>query len=310
VQINFALRELNLKLVYYGPGRSGKTTNLLKIHEKAPQASKGEMTSIATESDRTLFFDFLPLSLGKVAGMTTRFQLYTVPGQSYYHETRKLVLAHTDGVVWVADSQRDMMDANQESLDDLVLNLTENGFDIKTMPLVMQWNKRDMDDIVPVEELNSTFNKWNAPAFEAVAFEGKGVFQTLKKLAQMVIRKANQEYGNESDKSKDESTDAAPPTSPVEPEVPAPASPVAPTAPAPAAQSIPTPAVLTTPASTPALVNPPARDTPAETPAPEVTAPTNISPAPAPTPEPQAPPAPVAAPAAEKSRMRKAKFDF
>jgi len=256
VQINFALRELNLKLVYYGPGRSGKTTNLLKIHEKAPQASTGEMTSIATESDRTLFFDFLPLSLGKVAGMTTRFQLYTVPGQSYYHETRKLVLAHTDGVVWVADSQRDMMDANQESLDDLIINLTENGYDITTMPLVMQWNKRDMDDIVPVEELNAAFNKWNVPAFEAVAFEGKGVFQTLKKLSQMVIRRANQDYGNEGDNSNEESTAAATPASPVET-----------AAPVPAAQPIPTPTVTTTPVSTPA-------------------------------------------PVAEKSRMRKAKFDF
>lgn len=195
MQINFATRELNLKLVYYGPGRSGKTTNLEKVHEKAPEDAVGELTSIATESDRTLFFDFLPLDLGKVSGMNTRFQLYTVPGQSYYKGTRKLVLSGCDGVIWVADSQRKMMAENLESLHDLAENLAENGLDINTIPLVLQWNKRDLEDIATVEEMNQQFNRWNAPNVEAIAFKGTGVFPTLKALASLVIRRANEEFG-------------------------------------------------------------------------------------------------------------------
>ncbi len=195
VQINFALREVNVKLVYYGPGRCGKTTNLQIIHTKAPKGSIGEMMSIATETDRTLFFDFLPLELGKVAGMNTKFQLYTVPGQVYYKATRKLVLQGADGVVFVADSQREMMEENLQSLSDLEENLRENGLDINTIPLVFQWNKRDLPNIAPVDELNAALNRWNAPHFEAVAVNGDGVFPTLKALASLVIKKLNQEHG-------------------------------------------------------------------------------------------------------------------
>ncbi|MBI3723721.1 GTPase, partial [bacterium] len=142
VQINFAKREINCKLVYYGPGLSGKTTNLEVVHKKAPASKKGELTSIATEGDRTLFFDYMPLELGKVGGMNTKFQLYTVPGQVYYNATRKLVLQGADGVVFVADSQPDKMDENLESLQNLDDNLKEQGLDIRTLPLVLQWNKR------------------------------------------------------------------------------------------------------------------------------------------------------------------------
>ncbi len=203
VQINFALREVNVKLVYYGPGRSGKTTNLQMIHEKAPKGSIGEMMSIATETDRTLFFDFLPLDLGKVAGMNTKFQLYTVPGQVYYKATRKLVLQGADGVVFVADSQSNMMEENIQSLEDLEENLQENGLDINTIPLVLQWNKRDLENIFPVEELNEKVNRWNAPHFEAVAIKGDGVFPTLKALASVVIQKLNREHGYDKDRSSE-----------------------------------------------------------------------------------------------------------
>ncbi len=222
VQINFARREVSIKLVYYGPGRSGKTTNLEIIHAKAPKGSIGDMTSIATETDRTLFFDYLPLDLGQVAGMNTKFQLYTVPGQVYYQATRKLVLQGADGVIFVADSQPSMMEENQQSLQDLEQNLRENGLDINTLPLILQWNKRDLPDVLPVNELNSQLNQWQAPHFEAVAIEGKGVFPTLKTLAGVVIQKLNAEHG------------FAPPA---EPSAPAPAPAAAPQAkPAPAAQ--------------------------------------------------------------------------
>jgi len=241
VQINFALREVNVKLVYYGPGRCGKTTNLQIIHAKAPKGSIGEMMSIATETDRTLFFDFLPLDLGKVAGMNTKFQLYTVPGQVYYKATRKLVLQGADGVVFVADSQRKMMEENQQSLLDLEENLRENGLDINTIPLVFQWNKRDLPNIVAVDELNSTLNRWNAPHFEAVAVNGDGVFPTLKALASLVIKKLNQEHGF----AGADAVKAAP--SAVKPAAPAPAAAVKPAA-TPAIKPV-TPAATINPAA-------------------------------------------------------------
>lgn len=199
VQINFAKREINCKLVYYGPGLSGKTTNLEVVHKKAPASKKGELTSIATEGDRTLFFDYMPLELGKVGGMNTKFQLYTVPGQVYYNATRKLVLQGADGVVFVADSQPDKMDENLESFQNLEENLREQGLDPKTIPMVLQWNKRDLPNILPVEELDKRMNKYGAPTFEAVAVTGDGVFPTLKKLAQIVLEKLNREYGLQND---------------------------------------------------------------------------------------------------------------
>jgi signal recognition particle receptor subunit beta len=195
VQINFAKREINCKLVYYGPGLSGKTTNLEVVHKKAPASKKGELTSIATEGDRTLFFDYMPLELGKVGGMNTKFQLYTVPGQVYYNATRKLVLQGADGVVFVADSQPDKMEENHESFANLEENLREQGLDPKTIPMVLQWNKRDLPNVHTVEELDKALNKYGAPTFEAVAVTGEGVFPTLKKLAQVVLEKLNKEYG-------------------------------------------------------------------------------------------------------------------
>ncbi len=195
VQINFAAREINCKIVYYGPGRSGKTTNLEQIHATSPKKCVGEMVSIATETDRTLFFDFLPLDIGKVAGMQVRFQLYTVPGQVYYNATRKLVLQGVDGVVFVADSQRSMFEENVESLQNLFDNLRENGYDPDTIPLVMQWNKQDLPDLTPIEELEAKLNPKGLPSNGAVAIQGKGVFESLKKIAYLVLEKLNKEYG-------------------------------------------------------------------------------------------------------------------
>jgi hypothetical protein len=191
VQINFALKEVNCKVVYYGPGLSGKTTNLEVVHSKAPTNNVGELTSIATEGDRTLFFDFLPLNLGAVAGMDTKFQIYTVPGQVYYNSTRKLVLQGADGIVFVADSRRGKMDENLESFSNLEDNLNEYGMDINSIPLVIQYNKRDLPDVYQIEELEEKLNKLQVPYVEAVAVTGEGVFPTLKKLSQLVLESLN-----------------------------------------------------------------------------------------------------------------------
>jgi hypothetical protein len=195
VQINFALREVNCKVVYYGPGLSGKTTNLEMIHQKVPSANRGELTSIATEGDRTLFFDFMPLDLGKVAGMTTKLQLYTVPGQVYYNATRKLVLQGADGIVFVADSQQGKMEENIESLNNLEENLRAHGVELSKTLCVMQYNKRDLPNIIPVEEFEKKLNRYKWPCFESIAITGDGVFPTLKELAGMVLENLNREYG-------------------------------------------------------------------------------------------------------------------
>jgi len=194
VQINFSLKEVNCKIVYYGPGLSGKTTNLEIVHEKAPTKSVGELTSIATEGDRTLFFDFLPLNLGQVAVMKTKFQIYTVPGQVYYNSTRKLVLQGADGIVFVADSKRGKMEENIESLDDLVENMREYGMNVDEMPIVLQYNKRDLPETYSVAEMDESLNRWSAPTFEAVARDGAGVFPTLKHLAGMVLESLNNQH--------------------------------------------------------------------------------------------------------------------
>jgi hypothetical protein len=195
VQINFALREVNCKIVYYGPGLSGKTTNLEMVHQKVPADHRGELTSIATEGDRTLFFDFMPLDLGKVAGMNTKLQLYTVPGQVYYNATRKIVLQGADGIVFVVDSQQDKMEENLESLNNLEENLKEHGVQLSKTPCVLQYNKRDLPNITPVEELEAKLNRYGWPFFEAVAITGDGVLPTLKRLAGMVLESLNKEYG-------------------------------------------------------------------------------------------------------------------
>lgn len=197
VQINFAQRQVNAKVVYYGPGMSGKTTNLEVVHQRAPSGNRGDLTSISTDGDRTLFFDFMPLDLGTVAGMRTCFQIYTVPGQVYYNSTRKLVLQGVDGVVFVADSSAAMVEENLESLRNLEENLREYGKSLATMPHVIQYNKRDLPDALPVEELNQLLNQHNAPFFEAIANTGQGVFPTLKALAARVLESIHQTSGGQ-----------------------------------------------------------------------------------------------------------------
>ncbi len=185
--INYSSREINCKIVYYGPGLCGKTTNLQYIYKKTSPEARGKMISLATETERTLFFDFLPLSLGQIRGFKTRFHLYTVPGQVFYDASRKLILKGVDGVVFVADSQIDRMEANIESLENLEANLAEQGYDINKIPLVIQYNKRDLPNIAPVEELRQLLNPRGVPDFEAVAIQGKGVFDTLKANAKLVL---------------------------------------------------------------------------------------------------------------------------
>jgi signal recognition particle receptor subunit beta len=190
VSINYALREISCKIVYYGPGLSGKTTNLQFVHGKAPEKSRGELISLATEADRTLYFDFLPLDVGQIAGFATKFQLYTVPGQVFYNATRRLVLRGVDGLVFVADSQVSKMDENIESLNNMYDNLQESGIVPDSLPLVFQWNKRDIPGILPVETLEAALNPRGMPSFEAVAPTGVGVFDTLKKITKMVLEDA------------------------------------------------------------------------------------------------------------------------
>jgi signal recognition particle receptor subunit beta len=186
--LSYSNREVNAKIVYYGPGLSGKTTNIDCIYKKMKPEQKGKLVSLATQTDRTLFFDFLPIDLGEVKGFKTRFHLYTVPGQVFYDSTRKMVLKGTDGVVFVADSQRQMMDANIESLKNLEENLNAYGKTLAKIPHVIQFNKRDLSNAIPLEEMYKKLNRYNAPFFEAVATEGKGVLETLTAAAKMVLR--------------------------------------------------------------------------------------------------------------------------
>jgi len=185
--INYASREINCKLVYYGPGLGGKTTNLQYIYEKTNPDAKGKLISLATETDRTLFFDFLPLELGTIRGFRTRFHLYTVPGQVFYDASRKLILKGCDGVIFVADSQEARMDANVESLKNLVDNLKSAGYDLKTMAYVLQLNKRDLPTALPVDEMTKVLRYKDEEIFEGVAVKGTGVFETLKALAKLVL---------------------------------------------------------------------------------------------------------------------------
>ncbi|MEJ2217273.1 MAG: ADP-ribosylation factor-like protein [Gemmatimonadota bacterium] len=193
--VNYTTREITCKIVFYGPGRSGKTTNLQYIHGVLPQDRKGEMVSLATETDRTLFFDFLPLDLGNISGFRTRLQLYTVPGQVYYNVTRKLVLRGADGVVFVADSASDRMDANVESMRNLQENLLEHGFDVREMPTVLQYNKRDLADATPVPQMEETLNFRDVPSHQSVATRGEGVFATLRTISELVLRSVSQRFG-------------------------------------------------------------------------------------------------------------------
>ena len=185
--INYVAREINCKIVYYGPGLGGKTTNLQYVYQITSTANKGKMISLATETERTLFFDFLPIDLGQIRGFQTRFHLYTVPGQVFYDSSRKLILKGADGVVFVADSQEERIDANLESLSNLADNLKEHGFDLNKIPYVLQLNKRDLPNAMPVEELTKQLLVKGEPVFEAVATEGTGVLNTLKAVARQVL---------------------------------------------------------------------------------------------------------------------------
>ena len=185
--INYASREINCKIVYYGTGLGGKTTNLEYIYSRVNPETKGKMISLATESERTLFFDFLPIDLGEVRGFKTRFHLYTVPGQVYYNASRRLILKGVDGIVFVADSQEARAEANIESMHNLYENLETYGYDLESIPFAIQYNKRDMSNILPVEELRAQINPMGVPDFEGVATGGKGVFETLSCVSKMVV---------------------------------------------------------------------------------------------------------------------------
>jgi mutual gliding-motility protein MglA len=189
--VNFTTREITCKIVYYGPGRSGKTTNLHYIYGRVPDARRGRMVSLATQTDRTLFFDFLPIDLGLISGFSTRFQLYTVPGQVYYNATRRLVLQGADGVVFVADSQARQLDENIESLQNLQSNLLEMGIDIRTLPVVLQYNKQDLprELVLQTADLDDALNFRGVPSFGADALHGRGVFETLKGISELVLKR-------------------------------------------------------------------------------------------------------------------------
>jgi mutual gliding-motility protein MglA len=192
--VNYSTREITTKIVYYGPGRSGKTSNLQYVHAFVPENRRGPMVSLATETDRTLFFDFLPLDLGDLSGFRTRMQLYTVPGQVYYNATRKLVLRGADGVVFVADSQRERFDDNVESLRNLHENLLGEEIVLRDFPMVLQYNKRDLPDVLPVDELDDVLNFRSLPAYTASAVEGTGVFDTLKGISQLVLQSLSRRF--------------------------------------------------------------------------------------------------------------------
>ena len=186
--INYASREINCKVVYYGTGLGGKTTNLEYIYSRVSPDTKGKMISLATETERTLFFDFLPIDLGEIRGFKTRFHLYTVPGQVYYNASRKLILKGVDGIIFVADSQRERSEANIEAMHNLYENLDSYGYDLQKLPFAIQYNKRDLANAMSLEELRAQINPSGVPDFEAVALEGKGVFETLKCVSKMVVK--------------------------------------------------------------------------------------------------------------------------
>ncbi|MBT8395315.1 MAG: gliding-motility protein MglA [Gemmatimonadetes bacterium] len=186
--INYASREINCKVVYYGSGLGGKTTNLEYVYSRVNPDTKGKMISLATDTERTLFFDFLPIDLGEIRGFRTRFHLYTVPGQVYYNASRRLILKGVDGLIFVADSQRSRLEANIEAMHNLYENMESYGYDVETIPFIIQYNKRDLPDIMSVEELRSVLNPMGVPDFEAVAVEGEGVFQTLSAVSKLVVK--------------------------------------------------------------------------------------------------------------------------
>ena len=246
VLFNYSTKELTAKVVYYGPGLCGKTTNLQFIHENLPDDVRGKMLSLATKTDRTLFFDFLPIDLGSIRGMKTRVQLYTVPGQVFYNETRKLVLKGADGIVFVADSQESMLGANVESFRNLDDNLKAHGMCLAEMPHVLQFNKRDLPRLSSIEDINSGLNKFNAPFYESVATTGIGVQDTLKAIVKLVLLHLTRKY-DPTARPETRTPVAAPPAPPTPAPAPAAARPAVPLsirsdpadAPAAATQAIP-----------------------------------------------------------------------
>ena len=185
--VNYHSKEINCKIVYYGPGLGGKTTNIQYIYQKTSYENKNSMVNLNTENERTLFFDFLPLNLGEIRGFKTRFHLYTVPGQAFYEASRKLILRGVDGIIFVADSQIDKLESNIKSLESLEQNLTEQGYQIKKLPLVMQWNKRDLPNLMSKNDMQNELNPWDAPTFGAEAINGNGVFESLKMLSKLIL---------------------------------------------------------------------------------------------------------------------------
>lgn len=191
--INYKAKEINCKIVYYGAGLSGKTTNVTYIYDQTNPEARGKLLSLATETERTLYFDFLPLSLGEIRGFKIRFHLYSVPGQVFYDASRRLILKGVDGLVFVVDSQRTRLDSNLESFENLQSNLNSYNLSIPEIPLVVQYNKRDLPDVMDIEQLRSLFNPWGVPDFEAAASSGDGVFETLKTVGKQVLSKLNRE---------------------------------------------------------------------------------------------------------------------
>ncbi|MFZ9594510.1 MAG: GTP-binding protein [Bdellovibrionia bacterium] len=186
--INYATKEINCKVIYFGPGLSGKTTNVQYIYEHTQQAHRGKLVTLSTENERTLFFDFLPLAIGEVKGYKTRFHLYTIPGQTFYEVSRQFILKGVDGIVFVADSQSERMESNIEAFEALEKSLEKQGYDLSKLPLVFQYNKRDMPGVVSISEMEATFNPMRRPYFEAVANSGQGVMETLQSISQSIIR--------------------------------------------------------------------------------------------------------------------------
>ncbi len=289
VLVSYSGREINAKLVYYGPGLSGKTTNLEYIYGAIPQTHRGKMVSMKTKTERTLFFDFLPIQLGELSGFKTRFLLYTVPGQVYYNATRKLVLKGVDAVVFVADSKRGKMDENIESLENLRENLKEHGLELEKIPWVIQYNKRDLPDVYTIEELDRALNPQKVPSFEAVAKGGQGVIETFKTVSRMLLKHLSQEIGvRVVAEPEAQQADIGPRTLP-EASAPAIARPVAPLRPIASGPQSATPAAAPPPASLsplPSLSTRSPQQAPAQASPPSVPAPRPVRP---PPPMPQAP---------------------
>ena len=315
VFFNYSTMQMAAKVVYYGPGLCGKTTNLHYIYGHTTQESRGEMVSLETETDRTLFFDLLPIDVGSIAGFNTRIQLYTVPGQVFYNTTRKLVLKGVDGIVFVADSQRPMLQANMDSFRNLEENIGEMGLSLDTLPIVLQFNKRDLPDILSVDEMNAALNRGNWPHVEASAFTGMGVFETLKEISRVTLLSLKKRLARPDTPAQQPPKPPGPPKPPVAqaPAASAPPSPAATVPSAPAARPMSAAHPVVTPPPPPGPPIPPVQQAPPPRPVsaahPVVPSPAAPAPPPAPAPAaprlttPSAPPPPPRPPAAKKGSL-------